>query len=156
MMFYLFIFSAVLVVVSCDTLVENFYVKLKDLQNQYNSEIGELQQLNNEQRNLIENLTDVIEQTSLKVVVNEQRRVLEKTNQTVEYLREMMEEMRSEQSEQRQVLQTTTLTMANLTGRTRFNLLQWIYRFKNGLVDVVFYKLDTDKYLQFLHWMGYT
>ena len=99
MMFSSFIVATVLIVVNTETLVENIYIKLKDMGNKYNSQIEELKQLNNDQRILIDNLTSVIEETSLRNVVNEQRRVLkeqrrivEKTNQTVDYLRETMEE----------------------------------------------------------------
>ena len=116
MMFEPFIVVAVFLVVKGDTLVENFYVKLKDLRNQYNSEIGELKQLNNEQRILITNLTDVIDQTSLRSVVNEQRQVLKTTNQTVDDLRETMEEVRSEQ---RQVLETRNQIMEDLRETVR-------------------------------------
>ena len=56
MMLNVFIVAAVLVVVKGDTLAENFYVKLKDLQNQYTSEIVELKRLNNEQTSLINSL----------------------------------------------------------------------------------------------------
>ena len=83
-----FIVTTVFLVVNADTLVENFYVKLKDLGNQYTSEIEELKQLSKDQRSLIDNLTRVIEEVSLRNVVNEQRRVLETTNQTVDDLRE--------------------------------------------------------------------
>ena len=80
-----FVVAAVFVVVNADTLVENFYLKLKDLGNQYTSEIEELKQLNNEQRSMIDNLTRVIEETSLRSVVNEQRRVLERILFTLIY-----------------------------------------------------------------------
>ena len=120
MMFNLFIIAAVLVVVEGDTLVENFYIKLKDLRNQYNSEIEELKQIienqmdvNNDQIILTTNLTDVIEQTSLRSVVNEQKRVLETTNQTMEDLREAMEEVKTDITGRTDSIQGIPITLLN-------------------------------------------